>query len=112
MDYLLFIRDGNFCQHIFAGLRKLAVVFSNRRTGGTWRGVFSKLHIIRRVVKTKSVIDQLWAQSEGSPFSLDRAWGSAGRMVVRFSLTPLGLPGRFTIRLHARIPTTAREIIA
>ena len=33
-------------------------------------------------------------------------------MTSKFSLTPLGLPGRFTIRLEPRIPTTALETMA
>ena len=53
-----------------------------------------------------------WAHSEGSPFNLDRAWGRAGRMTSKFSLTPLGLPGRFTIKLEPRIPVIALEIMA
>jgi hypothetical protein len=53
-----------------------------------------------------------WAHSEGSPISFDKAWGRAGRITLRFSLTLLGLPGRFTIKLEPLIPQVALEIIA
>ncbi len=58
------------------------------------------------------MICYLWPHSEGSPFNFDKAWGRAGRMTLKFSLTPFGLPGRLTIRQEPRTPTIALEIMA
>ncbi len=55
--------------------------------------------------------DYVWPHSEGSPFNLERAWGRAGRITLRFSLTPWA-SGRFTIKLEPRIPEIALEIMA
>ena len=51
-------------------------------------------------------------QSSGSPRSLARQWGKAGKMARRFSVAARSEPGRERISVEARIPEQARESMA
>ena len=60
----------------------------------------------------ESYLSASFAQSAGLPESISRPWPRDGRTASRFSTAPFGLPGRFTMRLLARMPACARESIA